>query len=160
MYKIIIFLFIFQTTCFASYENNKKVFPWLSRSIYHTVRHEKKIHRYKMPVKFILAVIDQESYGDAKCTGPDVVTKYQGLYIATSAVGIMQLIPEIHYPDKPKTDLLNPDLNIHLGLKYLNWCYLHSKGNYRETLRCYNSGSQSHYYNEKYIKAIIFLAKL
>jgi len=145
-----------------TYQDFKAKFPWLTYDVYSTIKKEKKKKNYDLSINFILSVYEAESFGNSKVKGPWVkvkVKKHNKIkYVRTRAYGIGQVIPEFHYAGKNPNDLLNPKICIPISMKILHDYSKLAKNDPVKTLKNYNSGPSSSYYNYKYINKVINLA--
>lgn len=88
---------------------------------------------YEIPVELVLAVIETESSYKA-----DAISK-------AGAVGMMQVIPESHYPRMIRlncTDLFDPYQNITVGMDFLSELIEKYNGNTHKALTAYNHGEK------------------
>jgi soluble lytic murein transglycosylase-like protein len=124
---------------------------WLNYEIFSIIKDECSKY-YTLTPSFVCAVIQNES-ADA-CNND--LNKMLNVMSYAGAVGIMQIMPKYHLQTHESwLVLFNAKTNIKKGCAFLNWCMSYSRNNLVETLRCYNSGPYSHYYNVPYINRII-----
>ena len=141
MIKYILTVILFSLSIYAptvmsdenwnEYDTYKKVYKWLTYSIYVTVKYNCSINT--IDVDTILALIQSESNGD-----PKALSK-------AGAIGLCQIMP-VHWKHAPK-ELYSIYLNIRLGAAYYKWCLNYAKGDKKETLRFYNAGP----FSDKYV---------
>lgn len=138
-------------------QNQSKTFPWYNSHIFNIVYRETSHLPFKNPAFFVMCIIDAETggTGNRNARGPKVRVKYGKRYITTRAIGLMQVIPEFWVKKKDRHRLTEVEVNIHYGVKALTEMYHLAKGNLRKTLKNYNSGPGSNYYNKEYIDHIL-----
>lgn len=136
------------------YEVLKKQYKWMNPTYFNAIK--KASVENEIPIGLIAAIIHFESrYGYGKkadyvnpsARGPRI-KKLKNM----RALGLMQVLP-INYKG-PKEDLLNPEINIKVGSAYLAKCYRWGNGSIIETVKNYNSGPRSKFYNMPYIKNV------
>ena len=111
------------------YNTYKKIYNWLTFSIYVTVKYNCEIN--KIDLNDYLALIKSESNGN-----PNAIS-------SAGAKGLSQIM-NCHW-NKPE-ELYSIYLNIRLGTAYYAWCLKYAKGDKREALRFYNAGPNSNKY--------------
>lgn len=100
---------------------------------------------YEIPVELVLGVIKTESNFKA-----DAISK-------AGAVGMMQVIPESHYPRMIRlncTDLFDPYQNITVGMDFLSELIEKYNGNTHKALTAYNHGEKGA--NDKFFSKGIY----
>ncbi len=139
----------------TKYSAARKKYKWLKPELYKTIWDSSKKHN--VPVNLILSLIQSESNGKQKALGKvcnvTLIRKGKRVKENHRAFGFMQVM-DFHYKGN-NSDLYNPEINIDLGTKILARAYHRRNRDLRETLKDYNSGPASDFYNEPYIKAII-----
>lgn len=133
----------------SEYEIAKKLYPWLTSSIWKSVTTHSKNNGLYYPI--VLSIIQSESEGKPWAKGPWVEIETKKGVIESRAIGLMQVMPEYWY-NGPKKDLEQPDLNIKLGSKIFGIAMKKRKRNLVVALKDYNSGPGSTYYNRPYIR--------
>jgi soluble lytic murein transglycosylase-like protein len=128
------------------FETLSKQYKWVSPKLYHTMK-EASIQN-QIPITFIAATVRYESEGNVNAHGPRI-KKLKGM----RALGLMQVLPS-NYKGKAK-DLLNPEINIKVGSKYLAYCYRLADGDIYEATKNYNSGPNSSYYNHPHLVDVL-----
>jgi soluble lytic murein transglycosylase-like protein len=121
-----------------------------SISIKEFVRQE--CRRNKISPALFMNLIHAESSWRPHAMGKLIKIKYKGKYIHTRAIGLCQIIPELHYQGN-KYDLFNPKLNIKIGIRIYKNCLRKAKGNRVQALRYYNGQVKNK--NNKYIEKIL-----
>lgn len=114
-------------------------FPWLTAELFDTVVDNAEYTG--MDRQLILSVIHAESWGQ------------QFAVSSSGAIGYMQVMP-VHYPRAP-ADLFDMYRNIRMGTRILRDYYVLAKGDLVQTLKNYNSGPHSTYYNIPYIRKVL-----
>lgn len=134
-----------------------KTFPWYNSHIFNIVYRETTHLKFKNPAFFVMCIIDAETggTGNRKARGPKVRVRYGKKYITTRAIGLMQVIPEFWVKKADRHRLTETEVNVHYGVKALTMMHKLAKGDLRKTLKNYNSGPGSKYYNKKYIDHIL-----
>ncbi len=92
-----------------------------------------KASKYDVPAQLVVGVLVTESSGDPKALSP------------AGAAGLMQLMPatanDLAKRVVPQAELLEPDLNVDLGTKYVRQLWDKYKGNPIKIAAAYNAGS-------------------
>jgi hypothetical protein len=120
-------------------EELQVIYPWLSDDMYYSISIYSD--RYGVEKNLVFAIIEAES---------------EGKFYATShkgAIGYMQIMP-FHYRGS-KERLYNKDLNLMIGCRYFAYCLKEANGDIIESLKNYNAGPASKFYNIPYIKKVI-----
>ena len=134
------------------FETLHKQYKWVSPKLYAAMK-EASIQN-QIPISFIAATIRYESYSyklktvNPRARGPKI-KKLNGM----QALGLMQVLPT-NYRGKA-SDLLNPEINIKVGSKYLAYCYRLADGNIYEATKNYNSGPNSSFYNHPHLVDVL-----
>lgn len=150
-------VYITKQTDYDYQKSRAKTFPWYTNKVFDAAYKESKILPIRDAAFFVMCVIDAETGGTGKPTarGKRIKIKYRKKWIRTRAIGLMQIIPEYWVKKKDKHRLVEPQFNIHVGVKALKEFHHMAKGNLKVTLKNYNSGPHKRYYNWKYIDAIL-----
>lgn len=141
----------------------KEKYDWYSDRIFDAVYNELKKYYakdsfdfYKM-VGLVHALINAESNGRVRATGPKVsVLIYRNNVLVREnhrARGLMQVM-SFHADHLKPRQLYKVENNIEHGVRVLLDGMKKAKGSIRIALKNYNSGINSSYYNEPYIKEI------
>jgi hypothetical protein len=120
----------------------KKQYPWMNKHIYAHIQGHAPTLRIENPEFFIAAIIQAESQG------------YRRARSKVGARGLMQVMG-FWVPKKRVKDLYKPSYNIRTGTRILVHYHKLARGNLRKTLKNYNSGPGSSYYNTPYINRIL-----
>lgn len=141
----------------------RKKYKWYTDRIFKAVYRETENYYEKDTVTFykmvsvIYALIDAESRGKIKATGPTV-----GVYLNRrgklvkeyhKARGLMQVM-SFNAEDLKPYQLYSVNHNIRSGMRVFIRSMQAGNRSLRETLKNYNSGINSDYYNEPYIEKI------
>jgi len=125
----------------TEYESMKYFYSWLTPEIYRNIKIN--CNRYRLNPKFVCSLIQYESNGN-----PYAISR-------SNARGLMQVMAKYHYRNRNPKDLFNVRINIKLGCRILRNYMNLAKGNLIITLKNYNSGPNSRFYNWPYIRRIL-----
>lgn len=155
MKKFFILLNIFLFSCFLScstfnyvekqianneYNILQNNFKWLTENRYKIIKEESR--KKNVSLVFVCSIIQYESDGNSKA-----ISK-------AGAKGLMQLM-NCHLKKNEKPEIFFSDkINIDRGTAIVKDFKIRAKHDIRKTLKNYNSGPNSKYYNEKYINKV------
>lgn len=128
----------------------KRYYKGYTRELHNII--QKELVGKEVPLSLVLATIQAESRWKIRAQGKPVY--YKALDKRVRAIGLMQIMPIINYRGDPK-DLYRPEINLRYGIAYLNWCYKKANRNLVDTIKNYNSGPNSTFYNWPHIKKIL-----
>jgi soluble lytic murein transglycosylase-like protein len=154
MKKFFIFLSIFLFVCFSSCSTFNQVenlnykeyiilkdnFKWLTRDRFKIIKEES--NNKNVSPALICSIIKYETNGNSKA-----ISK-------AGAKGLMQLMPCHLKKNEDKNTFFDEKINISRGTAVLGDYRNRAKYDIRKTLKNYNSGPNSKYYNEKYINKV------
>ncbi|MCG8407113.1 MAG: transglycosylase SLT domain-containing protein, partial [Phycisphaerales bacterium] len=132
-----------------------KQYTWMNKYYFDLIYTKSK--KYQLNPFLTAAVIQAESTGKQYATGKRVVVCVKAIgrkclkRKATRARGLMQVLPVFYHKNKPVKTLYLPHINIEKGTRILSFCQRKARGNLTVTLKNYNSGHNSSYYNRPYI---------
>ena len=121
------------------WKRGKKIKRQLDKKTYMIIKNECQKQNY--PLHYALAVAFSESRFAYNAKS------YAG------ALGLFQIMGKLHRLNCKKL-IHDPEYNAKHGIQILKWYGKLAKGNLRRTLKNYNAGPGSNFYNEPYIKEI------
>lgn len=124
------------------YQLLKDRYSWMTEDRYQHIKNNSHKLKISNPEFFIAALIQSESEGYRFAESP------------VGARGLMQIMG-FWVPKHKRNDLFNAKYNIEVGTKILAGYHRQAKGNLRRTLKNYNSGPASRYWNTEYINRVL-----
>jgi hypothetical protein len=128
----------------------QKEFKWLNFETFKIVKLAS--YKYKVPGSFICSVFQYET-GDYCKNNWNKMLKVRG---SSGEIGPGQIIAKFHLKQGETEKMLyEPKFHINKVASILSDYRVKAKYNWRKTLKNYNSGPVSNFYNEKYITRIL-----
>lgn len=124
------------------YQILKDKYPWMTEQLYEHIHNNSWKIKISNSEFLIAALIQSESEGYRFAKSP------------VGARGLMQVMG-FWVPKNRKNDLFKSRYNIEIGTKILSRYHRLARGNLRKTLKNYNSGPGSTFYNTPYINRVL-----
>jgi len=128
----------------------QKEFKWLNFETFKLIKIA--AYKHKVPGSFICSVYQYETGDYCKNNWNKMLITIGG----SGEIGPGQIVPQFHLrKGETKKMLNNPKFHIDRSASIIAECRAKAKNNWRKTLKNYNSGFYSNFYNDKYITRVL-----